>query len=475
MSVDILTNEGSRALNHSITSGVKLYVEDAVLVNFGTALTTETAVTLSYSDPPMGLEIPDSVNKMTPVSCLPVQVETEDENVSALDIEFLYLPKDIISYNTIVVRARYYYPISVLTEKPYGVGHVVSYGNNYYKCIAPCTYVAGPDTPDVDTTHWVQVQIDEDSSFPNGDMVGDVRYKAISDEYIALYVSQMDNAVTLTDSLEIDYKLRLYLTNTDSATMVKERIYFDTLGPEFTAGAELNVLETLAGAFRSVRDVVTGMVNAGATSNTITTGTGSEEAETEEEEMKIAYFKTAKIADYEFTDTDTTVELSITDAAVLPLSRMDTGSGAVNYLSAYGNTKIVKARVTMGGAGTLASQAQKAANVSIKVGIPSDASSTGEFQEIGSFVLSLSQWSEWEEKNLDIEFTDTSVSQWKAAFQSFKPVVFQIVPGDSFFFMDYNIQEAFVGQTPAIEFPVYLEVGVTADTILGSDKKSIVK
>lgn len=468
MSVDILTNEGSRALNHSITSGVKLYIEDAVLVSLNTVLTSDTAVALTAAD------IPDSVNKMTPVSCLPVQVTTDDEDVSALDIEFLYLPKSSISYNTIVVRARYYYPISTLTEKPYGVGTVVYYGNNYYKCIVPCTYVAGPNTPDVDTTHWEQVQIDEDSRFPNGDMVGDIRYKAISDEYIALYVSQMDNAVVLTDSLEIDYKLRLFLTNTDSADAVKERIYFDTLGPEFSAGEQLNVLEALANAFRSVRDTVNGMIAAGATSNTITSGTGVDTS-AEEEDMKIAYFKTPQIATYEFTGADTDVQLSVTDATVLLLSRMDTGSGAVNYFSAYGNTKLVKARVTMGGTGTLETQAQKAADIVIAVGIPASASSDGNFYGIQDIHISVSQWNEWEDKAIELDLTSAPITKWKTAYQNTKPVAFQIKVGDSFFFMDYNIQDAFVGQDPAIEFPIFLEVGATADTILGDDMTTIVK
>lgn len=467
MSVDILTNEGSRALNHSITSGVKLYIEDAVLVTLGTVLTTETAVELTGND------IPDSVNKMTPVACLPVQVTTEDEDVSALDTEFQFLPKSSVSYDTIIVRARYYYPISVLTEKPYGVGNVVSYSNNYYKCIEPCTYVAGPNTPDADTTHWEQVQIDEDSRFPNGDMVGDTRYKAVSGEYIALYVSQMDNAVTLTEALEVDYKLRLFLTNTDSATMVKERIYFDTLGPEFSASEQLSLLRAITNAFASVRAAVTGMIDAGATSNTITSGTG-DDTDTEEEEMKIAYLKTQSLASYEFTGT--IVDKYITPATtVINLGRMDSGESGQNFLSAFPSTKIVKARVTMGGTGMLESVGQKAANIEFDIIIPSTASSTGEAIKIGEFTLSVSKWNEWEEKDVEITFTTTTVSNWADAYKSTKPVALRMMTGNTFFFMDYNIQDAFVGQDPAITFPVFLEIGVVADTLVGSDMKTIVK
>lgn len=470
MSVDILTNEGSRALNHSITSGVKLYIEDAVLVNI------EDDLSIGGDHPATeftAADIPDSVNRMTPVACLPVQVETEDENVSALDTEFLFLPKSSVSYNTIVVRARYYYPISTFDTKPYGVGNVVSYGAYYYKCKLAYTYEAGMKGPDEDSSHWETVQIDEDSRFPNGDMVGDTRYKAVSGEYIALYVSQMDNAVTLTEALEVDYKLRLFLTNTDSADAVKERIYFETLGPSYTASEQLNVLAAITGAFANVRSAVTGMIAAGATSNTLISGTG-DEADTEEEEMRIAYFKTPQVATYEFTGADTEAEVSVINDN-LHLTRMDNGSGTENFFSAFETTDIVKARVTMGGTGTLESQAQKAADITISVGIPTAASSSGSFYEIQELHLTLSRWNEWEDKSINLDFSSVAVSRWKSAYQNTKPVALQIKAGDSFFFMDYNIQDAFVGQDPAIEFPIFLEIGATADKFLDSNMTSFVQ
>lgn len=473
MSVDILTNEGVRALNHTITTAVKLKIEEAVLVMYADTLTPQTAAELTYPD------LPDSTSKMIPTSCLPCAVSqpsSEDpsvmEDVSALDIEFTYLPNSSVTYNLIGVCARYYYEISGYDTRTYRVGDVVSYGNGYYKCKQEYTAVAGDPAPSSDTTHWSSVTVDTESLYPTN--VPNKVYHALSSEPpILLYVSQLGNPVTLSKSLEVDYKLRLYLTNVATAEEMQERIYFDTLGPEFSASAQLNTLAAIADIVSRTREVVSGMVARGATFNLVTPGA----ATSEEEEMKIAYFKTDSIATYTFDSEHLDKELPLVATSALTLNRMDDGSDGANYLSVVGKTRIVKARVTMGGTGALESHAVKAATIALQAYIPGGTgkpSASGSDYNLGSqFIVTLGEWDTWEDKEITLALPEDA-TLWKEEFQNSKPVAFKAVASSTkFYIQDYNIQDAFVGQEPAITFSIYLELGVSADIVLGSDMTTI--
>lgn len=474
MSVDILTNEGVRALSHAMTSHVRLYIEDAVLVSTETVYDAESAAQLTYSD------LPASGMVMTTTSCLPSNVEVPGdsgtENVSALDLEFSYLPQQSVSYNLIGVRARFYYEISEFATTSYSVGQVVSYNNGYYKCKQAYTAVAGGPAPTDDAEHWESVTVDPDSDFPWGN-----DWKALYNSYILLYVSQLGNPVTLSASLEVDYKLRIYLTNVATAAEMQERIVFDTLGPEYMSSAQLASLAAVAEAFGEMRAAVQGMVASGntfvtlsSTYNTITGGDSSSAAESssEEETMKLAYFKTQAITEHEFTGEAADSEVSPTDPLLLNLNRMDSGIDGVNYLSVFSTTgktnRIKKARVTLGGSGVLESRAVKAAVIYMQAVIPASASTRGEDYVIGTFTVTLSRWGEWEDKDIELFVLD-NVSEWKPQFRNTKPMALKALNTSVFYVQDFNIQDAFVEQT----LPIYLELGIAADIILGNNMTTI--
>lgn len=463
MSVDILTNDGVRALSAAITSHIRLYVEDAVLVNTDTIYDASSAAQLTYSD------LPASTMVMTTTSCLPSQVDLPGDNttaVSALDLEFSYLPQQSVSYNLIGVRARFYYEISEYAAVHYSVGDVVSYNNSYYKCIEAYTATMG-SVPSNDP-HWESVTVDPDSRFPWGDT-----WKALSDSYILLYVSQLGNPVTLSASLEVDYKLRIYLTNVATAEQMQERIVFDTLGPEYMGAAQLQSLAAVASAFGNMRAAINDMVVAGATFTTVTGGgPSSAESSSEEETMKLAYFKTQAITDHEFTGEAADSEVSPTDPLMLNLNRMDSGIAGVNYLSVFSTTgktnRIKKARVSLGGSGVLESRAVKAAVIYMQAIIPASASTRGEDYVIGTFTVTLSRWGEWEDKDIELLVLD-NVSEWKPQFRNTKPMALKALNTTVFYIQDFNIQDDFVEQT----LPIYLELGISADIILGSNMTTI--
>lgn len=472
MSVDILTNEGVRAINHTITTAVKLKIEEAVLVMYADTLTPQTAAILTYTDL---ITTAPSPNKMIPTSCLPCAVSQPSagdpsvmEGVSALDIEFTYLPNSSVTYNLIGVCARYYYEISEYGIRTYSVGDVVSYGNGYYKCIQGYTAVADGSTPLTGLgTYWESVTVDTESLYPTN--VPNKEYKALSSEPpILLYVSQLGNPVTLSKSLEVDYKLRLYLTNVATAEEMQKRIYFDTLGPEFSSSAQLDTLATIASIFSRTRDLVSGMVASGATFNLVTPGA----ATSEEEEMRIAYFKTQAITEHEFTGEAADSEVSPTDPLLLNLNRMDSGIDGVNYLSVVSTTgkinRIKTARVSMGGSGVLESRAVKAAVIYMQAVIPASASTRSEDYVIGNFTVTLSRWGEWEDKDIELFVLD-NVSEWKPQYRNTKPMALRALNTSVFYVQDFNIQDDFVKQT----LPIYLELGISADIILGSDMTTI--
>lgn len=467
MSVDILTNDGVRALSAAITSHIRLYVEDAVLVNTDTIYGASSAAQLTYSD------LPASTTVMTTTSCLPSQVDLPGDSttaVSALDLEFSYLPQQSVSYNLIGVRARFYYEISEYAAVHYSVGDVVSYNNGYYKCKLAYTATMSGDAPSNDPTHWDSVTVDPDSKFPWGDT-----WKALSDSYILLYVSQLGNPVTLSASLEVDYKLRIYLTNVATAEQMQERIVFDTLGPEYMGAAQLQSLAAVASAFGNMRAAINDMVVAGATFTTVTGGgSSSAESSSEEETMNLAYFKTNAITSYEFDSSHVDKDWTLGTNVALTLNRMDDGNDGTNYLSVYGSTpsRIKKARITMGGTGVLESHAVKAASVVLQAYIPSSASATGSDYALGTFTVTLSRWGEWEDKDIELLVLD-NIANWKTQYRNTKPMAFKALSTSVFYVQDYNIQDAFVGQEPAITFSAYLELGISAENILGSNMTTI--
>jgi len=259
---DMLTNEGNLALARAVATGAKLSIRGAVLCKVISGMSTVADVAnLKWSDISSsaipGAELPCT-------SYLPSLYEKDGgetgKPVTALDIEFTFMPTDPVTYNVIAVLADLYYMFAPFNLKSsYKVGDTVWYLNNtgdysYYRCIE---YIGSADVlPQNDSIHWERVTVysELDTSVNEN-----LHYKTIDAEPILLYISKVAGEITVDTSVEIDYKVRLYLegvTNTaDDEHYIKNYIVFDTLGPEFMSSTQMDLLAYFAQAMQHIRAV----------------------------------------------------------------------------------------------------------------------------------------------------------------------------------------------------------------------------
>lgn len=254
---DMPTNEGSLALARSVATGSKLVIRGAALCNYtGAKMDTVSKVaSLTWSDI-SGSAIDGGIMPCT--SYLPSMVDymgvETNRSIAALDIEFTYMPSVEVSYNTIAVLADMYYPIGPFKlGSHYSVGTVVWYTDNsgavsYYKCIQDNE---GASIPANEPNNWESTTVVHtlDGTY------GNLQYSSISTDPILLYVSKTSGVITISPQMEIDYKVRLYIEGVDKTSNIQDFVVFDTLGPEFMASAQLNLLAEFASQLRRVRDV----------------------------------------------------------------------------------------------------------------------------------------------------------------------------------------------------------------------------
>ena len=259
---DMLTNEGNLALARAVATGAKLSIRGAVLCKVTSGLSTVAAVAnLKWSDISSsaiaGAELPCT-------SYLPSLYEKDGgetgKPVTALDIEFTFMPTEEVKYNVIAVLADLYYMFAPFNlHSPYKVGDTVWYLNNtgdysYYRCIDDIS--EANTMPQNDSTHWESVNVYSELDTQVNE---NLHYKTIDSEPILLYISKVAGEIQVGPEVEIDYKVRLYLegvTNTaDDEHYIKEYIVFDTLGPEFMSSTQMNLLAYFAQAMQHIRDV----------------------------------------------------------------------------------------------------------------------------------------------------------------------------------------------------------------------------
>ncbi len=254
--IDMPTNVGNLAIARAVSSGIKLKIRSAALLSGLPDGSGDMVADIA------GLTWPDVSSyaveggEMLATSYLPSLYSKEgdgDSNspVTALDMEFTYIPMGEISYSAIAVLADMYYPFNAFVPGyDYKVGATVWYMFDstvrYYMCIRD---VVSSTTP-MDTTYWMPVSV----GTPLYDDIGTISYWTIStDEPILLYVSKLAGSVTVTQGMEIDYKVRLYLDC--GTTEIKDYVVFDTLGPEYMGSAQLDALAYYAQALSAIRQV----------------------------------------------------------------------------------------------------------------------------------------------------------------------------------------------------------------------------
>lgn len=267
--LDMPTNEGTLALARAVSTGAKIVIKGARVCKtdgaFGTVADVANATwgTLPEGSTAQDLSayVLENVG-MIPCTCfLPSIVDTEGLDrgnaIAALDIEFTWMPDGQYEYDTIAVLAEMYYEFASFQKgRNYNVGATVyvTFNDNsicYYRCIES---VERSELPQNDSTHWEIV-------LPNSELessvtaAGEPIYKSISDRLTLLYVTIASNAIVVSPEMEVDYKVRVYLEGINTVEKLKEIVLFDTLGPEFMASAELDLLAYFATQLRYIRDV----------------------------------------------------------------------------------------------------------------------------------------------------------------------------------------------------------------------------
>lgn len=269
---DMPTNEGSVALARSVATGSKLRIRGAVLCRTGNLWTDVGSVAATTWNTIASKVVSDII----PCTCyLPEMVDyqgnVDGPAVCALEMEFTYMPLEAISYDTVAVLADMYYAFTpFLSGSSYSVGAtvwcMVDSAYVFYRCI---TAIADTDVaPANDTEHWEEVHVEDQLAYSDPS-VGGVPYVATSDsgipvgtkfyslstEPIVLYISKASNLISVSDHIEVDYKVRVYVDGVRDTSSSKFPIAFDTLGPEFMGSAQLNLLAAFAQQLRMVRDV----------------------------------------------------------------------------------------------------------------------------------------------------------------------------------------------------------------------------
>ena len=255
---DMLTNEGNLALSRAVATGAKLSIRGAVLCNVTSGMDSVSQVAdLKWED------ISSSAISGADLPCtsyLPSLYEKDGgetgKAVTALDIEFTYMPSEEVSYNVIAVLADLYYMFAPFTlYDSYVVGATVWYIDNsgqyfYYKCIEDVERAVV--LPPNDSTHWEAVTV---YSELDTQVNGNLHYRSITETPVLLYVSKTSGVNTVGPEMEIDYKVRLYLEGVQNAAEVKEYVVFDTLGPEFMSSTQMDLLAYFAQSMKHIRDV----------------------------------------------------------------------------------------------------------------------------------------------------------------------------------------------------------------------------
>ena len=266
--LDMPTNEGSLALARAVATGAKLSIRGARLCLTNGALGSfEAVANLTWSDM-SGTAVIDAD---IPCTCyLPCMADTSGDDtgkaVAALDIEFGYFAETVVEYDTVAVLADLYYAFApFIVNATYEVGATVWLLRNdgsytYHKCKEHID--SATEMPPNDLEHWEEVT-PVNKLNPMAPERGGLTYWSLDSEPVLLYVSVASNTIKLSENIELDYKVRLYIDGVSSSSRVGEYVIFDTLGPEFMGSAQLELLAEFATNLRQIRDVAFAKATAG--------------------------------------------------------------------------------------------------------------------------------------------------------------------------------------------------------------------
>lgn len=272
--LEVLTNQGSLAMNIATASGPRLVIEGARVglkssfkvedpehpgqtVTRPETVDSYATLTMDDLDAAWGSGSADLVN----VSCMPSRVTTVGDDAplypqDAVDIELDWLPTGAKEFDTIAVIARLYYGYAEYLAGSYVPMDIVWFrqGNGtivYYECTDAVDVTNADTASPPDSGHWQQVTMTDR-------VIGsDPPLRAAENRAVLLYVCTTAQPIKVTDSIELSYKLRLFITNSGYARSEASTypIYLESLYPNSGAADQLNFLAEMAQTMQSMREV----------------------------------------------------------------------------------------------------------------------------------------------------------------------------------------------------------------------------
>lgn len=190
-----------------------------------------------------------------------------------------------------------------------------------------------------------------------------------------------------------------------------------------------------------------------------------------EQNMVLKHFKTINLVSYTIAGNNLTRTITLPTDKMVGMSRLDNGGAITAYISAAVPNVIKKIRLSLGGAGKVFSHVQLSGLISIDIKIKDTESSSGTEKLVSSFNLKIAEWGEWEEKNIPLDFSGVSESDWADAYKEAKPVHFVVDSSVTHIELeDFNIQDDFIGKS----FNIFLEFGIDADKTTSADATELV-
>lgn len=280
--IAILTNDGSLQIARALSGGELFLVYGAALLDgqpLGTnpydIAATSHEVTVDEGET-TGID-GNSIVRMIPCTgILPVEVKEGDTSAWAVDFDFntqLPTPDDgdssnsgsklstAITYQTVCMLGRRYRQYkSAEWNKTYYYGDHVWYGTDRstaYVCITDSdegyVYTEGSLAPNEDGEHWAPVSMQDVLQHP-----GDKSY--YSDpayDSIVMHVTSYDEAMTMGNGIEWEYKVRVFLDNLVQNDISKIEKFAQ--GTEANGSLTLSFMAEIALNFRALRDMVSPM------------------------------------------------------------------------------------------------------------------------------------------------------------------------------------------------------------------------
>lgn len=267
--ISIMTNAGALEFSRGITGGPRFLAWKAALLadNFE-GMTAKDVASLGPDDVNLDAGLINGKRIVKLFDCtgaLPVKVSYDDgsdtTSAVAVDLDFNgQVPIDggtisDISYKAVVALGRRYYKYEILEmNRAYSLGAHV-WGNSErtsaYMCLTDNFVYAGV-SPEDDTENWVSLGVEGISQYPGEKDL----YTNTAWDVVPFFITSYDNQVTMSNGMEWEYKVRVFLDNVVTAELSKLSD-FSSGGLEANGSLMLTFLAGISEQFRTIREQIT--------------------------------------------------------------------------------------------------------------------------------------------------------------------------------------------------------------------------